>query len=644
MERLLRLFRSPVNKNCQYCNGLFDAGVRISATELIRGSIAGCPACQLLYQSVSPEDLSDPRIDLMSVRLFGDSIVCQIFDPRSEAVSRKLRAEEGSPSRWPLISTARHVAPAADDPESLDLIRSWLSDCNKHPQCKATSPTVLPDRVIFLQHGADPQLVETRGTRAKYIALSHRWGGCVSLQLKNDTFDHFKRGIPFSKFPKTFQDAIIICRALDVDYIWIDSICIIQDSKQDWDIQGSKMDQIYANCLLTIAADGAENGDAGFIRTSERQSLNNKTRKIVCRGPRGQLDDVFIRPMRDFGSLGGFGRHYGSWERGDLQASQRLTEQGSYLLRRGWVLQETFLPRRVLHFLPDEFSWKCATISRCECKVSPHGKVVHEPLDLELPREIDMEQLKEYWREVVEQYTRRQLTFSSDRLVALAGLASRAHSTCPDVSYYAGLWSDALPSTLLWVVDRPVKPEGQSDYPCERIQPSIAPTWSWASVTGYINFLFWRRNFDRGRWASSPPDLTSLQIECASPGPNKYGSVKGAKLMADGYLCKVHIQLTGGSKWHFPVKMETRKSDSSLDKTHGFLYPDTDEFLASLQAKRQGGASMVVASVYESRMFLVLRQVKEGELVFERVGVLHCEKHSAVKLQDWGHRGRFSVI
>lgn len=57
----------------------------------------------------------------------------------------------------------------------------------------------------------------------------------------------YKKSIPFYQFPKTFQDAIRICRALSVDYIWIDSLCNIQDKKEDWEIQGSKMDQVYTN-------------------------------------------------------------------------------------------------------------------------------------------------------------------------------------------------------------------------------------------------------------------------------------------------------------------------------------------------------------------------------------------------------------
>lgn len=517
-----------------------------------------------------------------------------------------------------------------------------MAECDrKHRRCKETRSKSLPDRAILVGAASDdPRLVEsTQGTLEGYIALSHCWGGNVPLQLTMDKLEDFKRCIPFSTIPRTFQHAITVCRALGVKYIWIDSLCIIQDSKEDWDVQGSKMDQVYANCLLTISADSAVNGEAGFLSTTQRQSLREKTRTLAYRGPVGENGEIFVRPSRAFGSTGGFGRHY---DRCDSKLPQDLVEQGSYLMRRGWVLQETFLPGRIIHFFPDEVTWRCPSASRCECQLQLHAGVVHNPLDLESPREISIKELKEFWKEIVEQYTRRNLTFYTDRLAAMAGVASVAHSTKPNIEYHAGLWSDDLPATLLWTVDRPVQLSGQ--HPNDRVKPSIAPTWSWASVTGYVLFLFWKRNFDRGAWARTTPDLTNVHVKAELQGHNKYGSVANAKLTAEGHLCNVQVWLTSGSDWHFPFKMKAKMHDGSLGKSHGLFYPDTDEVLADLQSKRAEGASMVVVSVYESRMFLALRKVKEDELVFERVGVLYCEKQDAVDLPGWGRKEKLAII
>ncbi|KFY32394.1 hypothetical protein V493_00244 [Pseudogymnoascus sp. VKM F-4281 (FW-2241)] len=647
MDRVQRLLWKKANRNCQYCRGLQNGQLRIPAAALINGAQTGCPACHLLYQSVSPADLADQRIALVHVRLFGDSQVCHTFDPGSEDMSRKLCLEEGFSkggwvagpdypttalyppveravelfshegrhSPWPKISTARTTAAAANTDELYSLIHGWMGHCEKeHPGCKDHRPQVLPDRVVFVGKGSDPYLVEPKGSRADYIALSHRWGGQVSLQLKTATLDDFKKGIPFSSFPKTFQDAITVCRSLLIEYIWIDSICIIQDSKDDWDVQGSKMDQVYSNCVLTIAADAAENGDSGFLETPERRELQTATRKIDCVSPSGEKGEIFVRPWRRYGSLGGFGRHYSSWEPGSLGPSQRLKQQGSFLVRRGWVLQETFLPGRIIHFLSDEVTWKCAALSRCECQLQPHAKVAHRPLDLEEPREITSRDLKEFWREVIEQYTQREFTVQSDRLAAMAGLANHVHFRHPDIEYYAGLWSDELPSTLLWVVNRGVDFGRLWGNGSNRNTPPIAPTWSWGSVTGCVAFLFWNLSYGRGKWAESKPDLTDVQMKCTPSGRNRYGSVKDAELTAEGYLCNVRVWLKGGSEWHFPFKMEAQKPDGTVGKTNGFFYPDTEEILAVLQAERKDGVEMVVVSVYESRMFIALRKTGVGDL------------------------------
>ncbi|KFY00787.1 hypothetical protein V490_01205 [Pseudogymnoascus sp. VKM F-3557] len=680
MNRLQRIFWKKENRSCQHCRDLHhDGELRIPAAALLHGVQTGCPACHLLYQSITPADLADQRIELVHVRLFGDSHVRHTFDPRLEDMSRKLCAEEGfnkggwvsgpgypttafyppveravelfrlegSPSPWPEIKTARAIEAAADSDGCLQLIHNWMRHCEtQHPDCKEHGRALLPDRVVYVGKGTDPYLVETtQDATGDYVALSHRWGGKVSLQLKTATVDDFKRGIPFSSFPKTFQDAITVCRALQIEYIWIDSICIIQDSKDDWDIQGSKMDKVYADCLLTIAADAAENGDSGFLQTPERRELLKATRKIDCVGPDGEKGEIFARPLRQFGSLGGFGRHYHSWEPGSLQPSQRLKQQGSYLLRRGWVLQETFLPSRMIHFLPDEVTWRCNVLSRCECQLPPHPIIGHRPLDIAQPREISKRNLKEFWREVIEQYTQRDFTFHSDRLTAMAGMASYIGVRRPDIEYCAGLWSDELPSTLLWVVNREINFGRMWGNGSHRNTPSVAPTWSWGSVTGRVEFLFWNLSYDRGKWAESEPDLTDVRVTCTPSGQNKYGSVKDAELTAQGYLCNVRVWLTRGSEWHFPFKMEVRKPDGSVGKTHGFVYPDTEEFLAKLQAERNDGVEMVVVCVYESRLFLVLRQIQigAGKLVFERIGVMHCNILDAVVLEEWGRKEQFTI-
>lgn len=113
------------------------------------------------------------------------------------------------------------------------------------------------------------KLHETDGEQSAYVALSHRWGDHQPLRLLCDNLSDFRRNIPWSALPKTFQDAIVFARRLDMPYIWIDSLCIVQDSKEDWFVQSSKMAGIYEYASITLAATVASGGTAGcFVQPS----------------------------------------------------------------------------------------------------------------------------------------------------------------------------------------------------------------------------------------------------------------------------------------------------------------------------------------------------------------------------------------
>lgn len=86
------------------------------------------------------------------------------------------------------------------------------------------------------------------------------------MQLKKDNIEAFTQDMGFDDLPKTFQDAITVCVALDIEFVWIDALCIIQDSAEDWAVQGSKMAQIYSNCVIIIAPDIAANTRTGSLK------------------------------------------------------------------------------------------------------------------------------------------------------------------------------------------------------------------------------------------------------------------------------------------------------------------------------------------------------------------------------------------
>jgi hypothetical protein len=63
----------------------------------------------------------------------------------------------------------------------------------------------------------------------------------------------------------TFQHANIACRQLGIDYLWVDSLCIIQDSVSDWNDESVLMSQIYESSVCNLAATTARDGKDGLV-------------------------------------------------------------------------------------------------------------------------------------------------------------------------------------------------------------------------------------------------------------------------------------------------------------------------------------------------------------------------------------------
>ncbi|RYP65411.1 hypothetical protein DL769_006316 [Monosporascus sp. CRB-8-3] len=213
--------------------------------------------------------------------------------------------------------------PEGDFPERGDFdpqqARTWLSDClGKHEICSyrpGGQQRTLPSRLIFCGDSTTactPKLCEGRDIPedVSFVTLSHCWGGKVICCLESRNLDSFKSGLPMSLLSKTFLDAFTVTRELGFAYIWIDSLCIIQDSSEDWERESSKMSDIYANGILNIAATGFPNGERGFLTSRDPSLLQSPARE---------------RTHADF---------YREWGRGVESAP---------LNRRCWVLQERVL-------------------------------------------------------------------------------------------------------------------------------------------------------------------------------------------------------------------------------------------------------------------------------------------------------------
>ncbi|KAH9213190.1 heterokaryon incompatibility protein-domain-containing protein [Leptodontidium sp. 2 PMI_412] len=224
--------------------------------------------------------------------------------------------------------------------DGLQIGRKWLQSCiETHRKCESIeSKLKIPTRLIAINE-TSLQLGETKDLvgRFRYATLSHCWGSKVFLSLVKSKLTSFRVDIPQEELPKTFQDAVFIARCLGFHYLWIDSLCIIQDDKDDWDRESTLMTDVYGGSDLNIVAVSAEDGSVGCFFQRDRKWRSQLT--LTYNGVE-MLYDVLPAYMQ----------------------SPRRTP----LFGRGWVLQERYLSRRSLYFHEHQIFWDCREHSKCE--------------------------------------------------------------------------------------------------------------------------------------------------------------------------------------------------------------------------------------------------------------------------------------
>jgi hypothetical protein len=188
----------------------------------------------------------------------------------------------------------------------------------------------------------------------RYIALSHCWGSAQHCTLTSETLPEFKASIPWHILPKTFQDATIFSTKLDVYYIWIDALCIIQDDPTDWEIESAKMADIYQDSYLTLAATGSSNDVGGCFPPGEYPATAAEY-ELSVRRSLFHSHHIMVRKKVEH------------WTWPPSKASTDIHP----LLSRGWAFQERILSPRVLHFCKQELLWECRGETVCECGSLP---------------------------------------------------------------------------------------------------------------------------------------------------------------------------------------------------------------------------------------------------------------------------------
>lgn len=398
---------------------------------------------------------------------------------------------QGCEPLHPAFGHAHDLPPDLSDVTTAQALRSWLHRCEQsHESCRAPVAK-LPTRVLDLS-AQIPRLVEFQAGGSpygKYATMSHCWGDPRNgkpTRTTKQTIESRKAGIEPHDLSPLFRDAIQLCRMVNCDYLWIDSLCIVQDDLSDWKVESLKMAAIYSNAEFNIAAtSSADSTDSMYqqrwsvgididvlgygagqpVQTYELQA-SSATGNLVCVRKAQNQDHGFVQ--------------------GGLTKSRR--EQAP-LLDRAWVFQEVLLSRRTLHVCSSELIWECKTLCDCECgsldSDGRHNLDYKQQLTKIRDLRSTVEDTYRFWLTICERYSALSLTHASDRTVALAGLV-QAIQPATNGTYFAGVWKEDLARALIWRGFSPPSPDASR-------AGSALPTWSWMSRVldgGHCTCLF----------------------------------------------------------------------------------------------------------------------------------------------------------
>ncbi|KAE8451755.1 hypothetical protein EG329_003212 [Mollisiaceae sp. DMI_Dod_QoI] len=448
----------------------------------------------LIPYAGSPRENGLPlqMVDIKEKNLQGKINQLHIFgNPAAQYVNRRLNTED---------LRSDHIYANA---------KALLDECHyHHGSCGQRAIPVVPTRVLDLQpsSGVELKLYEPpAGELGEYIALSYCWGEAQPAQTTKQTLDHKLEEIDESTLPQSIQDAIFVTRKLGYRYLWVDSLCIIQDSDPDKISEISKMTNIYNNASLTIAASIATKASAGFLAP---RRLPPRGLKLRFPYPNSTLGEVEV-----------------------LHTTQLYDDASEPLNLRGWTMQERMLSRRLLIFGEHEITWQCQStqgpVPITKTLWSYHGDPPRLPLELyqiDLPPHLRAPAPPNavlgqgvLWRKFVQEYSRRQLSFLEDRFNAIGGIVQLLHESWKD-EYLGGLWERNLLYTSLW--HRIGDPDKRKD----KDGLYLAPSWSWLSINAAVEF--WILD-------SIDAELISCRIELEKPSL-PFGRVSSGELTVRG--------------------------------------------------------------------------------------------------------------
>ena len=458
--------------------------------------------------------------------------------------------------------------------EALKRAKKWLYDCSAyHTACAHVSRmSRFPTRILDIgPPGTKTIRLCQLNAEGHYAALSHCWGTAQDFTTTSKTLEARKQGIVVDHLPQTFQDAIVLTRSFDIRYLWIDSLCIIQDDVQDWQQESARMASVYSAAYLTIVASNASGDSEGFLRLRPEGDIvaipyqaSQGSNEMISSGSYKCFPKRWVPSVDNQLYL-----QLASTHRSCRTVKDHL--QTEPLSQRAWAMQERYLSTRALFIGKKQMFWECQVTALSE---------TGDRLDIYNPlRQVDRTTGPnawgtKAWSELVAEYSTRALTKPSDKLPAFSGLASAfprplTPPSCQprdNKKYLAGIWKDSLLEGLLWS-----RAGEKISIPSEY----RAPSFSWASIDGAVKFLIDDLQLDKsGKYFH--PLAYSYGFEMEHEGPGLYGQVKWGKLLMGAPKHEIKLlvkypltidEVSSVKSFSFEVQA-TKKFESTLSNLH----------------------------------------------------------------------------
>ncbi|KAH7082470.1 hypothetical protein FB567DRAFT_500481 [Paraphoma chrysanthemicola] len=503
---------------CQSCSRLLK---KLQALPLIlqSNSASSCRLCCFL-QDYNIHQSADTKINVVfkrNVEATGSQPSHLSMNSVAIQKSYKLPIRQMT-NDWHCFLQSLHLDRDHDTSSAaaLAMANRWLQTCVKsHEKCGHDLDTPFtPTRLLELGENETQILKLSQGVQvsAPYVALSHRWGTEVLPRTTSKNIDDRLHQLQLSELTSTMQDAISVTRRLGFRYIWIDALCIVQDSEEDWLREATQMSQVFSRAIVTLAVADAVDHSQGIFRARRGHYVRPILMPYLLNVQHGEKIPIDNE-----------GEFYVFSDAGLVSSEHR--PKGP-LDSRGWILQEQLISPRILYFGDGELFWDCTTVSASESSPISSSllndqnpdetwalKLIRKTLAGSSSPDTLRQRFADVWVQVIMNYSSRQLSKQSDRLIALQGIMGPLAVLLRE-DPVAGMWRILFWRQLIWwIQDIPAPPQNSAgaSFP--------APTWSWLRSQApvfYHNSLAAEDNLRR----------RAGQVDCRLPTTDKFNDLE----------------------------------------------------------------------------------------------------------------------